>query len=333
LNYAKTFFRAFEVIMKKTIGYWILLMLSASIVARADEPLGVQYYGYYLSGEYISEVADHTNLIHVYAHQIDDRFFELAAAQNMKVMVDVSRIFFDEKAVFQNPNYATLWEQTKERLRGRMDQVAAFYVVDEPNLKSKRKWDKHTDWSAINIAVDTIRATYPTMPLASILSGEHKITRELVSLFDWVGIDCYDQGSDDCGMFAKGTVHGIPNGIPNSMYERFRALVDQNRQRIMLVPQAGMPIKKADRNSNTYNYGLPRQADQYYQVAKTDPLVIAVIPFIWQDLHGDDEWYGLKSLPTTKKKFTEIGRLITSRQMAPITLSLLTVLSTNYLLN
>lgn len=267
----------------------------------------VSYYGYYCSacfwvgnGNYIETVANHSNVIHITANDPDfDRKFQQAVNLNLKVFVDVSSVLFNGKNA--RPDLVASWNSFADRISDRTSHIAAFYIADEPNRQGFSR-------STLSTAVSQAKNRFPIIPTASIFSGTEG-SLDNVDLFDWVGIDCYDHGSGSCNMFEgiKTTRYTI-----TPLYEKLRSRIDVSRQRIILVPQAGIDTRKL--SSSAVNYNLPAQADQHLQKALKDPLVVAVIPFIWQTFDdGENAWYGAEQFPSLIEKYTSFGRKITGK--------------------
>jgi hypothetical protein len=268
--------------MKRVIGllFFYTTLLSPLAVAEVqDELLGVRYYGYYLSGDYISEIADHSNLTHVYANNnIEDRLRQ-AANLNMKVAVDLSQIFFkcnkNCTKLSLKTDYQSGWDLFKSQVAGLTNHIAAFYVVDEPARLGVSRSD-------IQVALNEIKANFPQIPTAAIFDTDN--INGLVNMFDWVGFDCYDNGNNTCAPDAT------PPYVPGSQYEYLRGKLDHSRQRMILVPQAGYYYK--DHIRHYHRGGVEAQLRQYHRIAFEDPLVIAVMPFIWQSVrNGKSDLY------------------------------------------
>jgi F5/8 type C domain len=268
----------------------------------------VSYYGYYCSacfwvgnGNYIETVANHSNVVHLTANDPDfDRKFQQAANLNLKVFVDVSSVFFIGKNA--RPDLVASWNSFADRISDRTTQIAAFYIADEPNRQGFAR-------SALSTAVSQAKNRFPIIPTASIFSGTEGNLNN-VDLFDWVGIDCYDHGSGGCRMIVSPPSRGGAAGIP--LYEKLRSRLDVSRQRIILVPQAGIDTRKV--SNSAVNDKLPAQADQHLQKALEDPLVVAVVPFIWQSFDdGTNAWYGAEQFPSLVEKYTSFGRRITGK--------------------
>lgn len=268
----------------------------------------VNYYGYYCSacywvgnGNYITATSDHSNLAHVVVEdpQLQNKL-QQAAYHDMKVIVDVSSLFFNDKTLLAN--YQERWGQFNNLIGYQLSSVAAFYLADESNRRGFSR-------VSLKAVVDTIKISHPDIPIASIFSGTEGNFNN-VDLFDWVGVDCYDHGSGACYMFDDEAADY--HEVVQAKYSKFRSRVDISRQRIILIPQAGIDVRKV--SDSAVNIRLPAQAEKYLKIAKTDPLVIAVIPFIWQTFNdGENSWYGAEKYPALRDKFRYFGREITHK--------------------
>ncbi|RYY75041.1 MAG: hypothetical protein EOO52_12085 [Gammaproteobacteria bacterium] len=233
--------------------------------------IGVRYYGYYLSGNYVSEIEDHSNLTHQYLHA--DQFadtYQYVINHNMKIMVDVTQVFFED----EDPNdgddsqrlrqdYQARWDHYKTRLGSYTNNLAAFYVADEPGRVGLSVWE-------LQAAINALKANFPSIPTASIASGAGGDLG--TGMFDWVGFDYYTNGKIS-------PTESTPAG---SFWARFKSQV-RPWQRIILVPQAGYYYDSVV-TAVYYQAGVEKEARIYNQIALDDPQVIAVTPFIWQQV-------------------------------------------------
>ena len=270
--------------MKFAIG--LLFFISAiSVSVNAAEQPGVRYYGYYNSEEFTLETADHSNLAFLNGSPDNERFmqqFHGAINKNMKVMVGVSSLFFDGKNL--RGDYLSRWNFLKTEIAGLANYIAAFYVTDEPTRIGISRSD-------IQAAINEIRSVFPNVPTASIFDTDH--IDGLVNMFDWVGFDCYDNGNSSCDPDAT------YRGVPKTRYENLRSRLDASRQKMILVPQAAYIYRSYTNNNDYHRNEMESELLVYHQIALTDPLVVAAIPFMWQSgVDGKNVISGLRDMAT-----------------------------------
>ncbi len=260
----------------------------------AYEAKGVKYYGYYLGGDYISQTAYHSNLSFFYGDASFPSKINNAISHNMKAVVSVDQIFFNGK--YLRSDYLARWNGIKNLMTSYSNQIAAFYVIDEPARIGASQAD-------IQVAINTLKSSFPSVPTASIFDCGH--VNGLVGLFDWVGVDCYDYGT---------------NGVDHAptLAEAMRWKLDLSRQRLILVPQAGMARSAYDMEDQEaamrYVIGLQDETVGFQDVALNDPLVIAVMPFIWQSFdQGSNHWYGLEYIGELQAWFANMGYAVVSQ--------------------
>jgi hypothetical protein len=274
--------------MKNVIGLLFFTFVISASVSAAEQP-GVRYYGYFSSEEYSLETTDHSNLAFLNARSTNALFmaqFQDAINHNMKVMVNVSDIFFkgNNEHIDLETNYQQGWAIRKNQLAGLAGYIAAFYVVDEPTRKG-------LDRSELQVALNEIKSNFPQTPTAAIFDTDN--IDGMVGMFDWVGFDCYDNGNSSCDPDATF------RGLTKTRYEGLRSRLDASRQKMILVPQAAYIYQNHDRDY--HRDGMESELVIYHHIALTDPLVVAAIPFMWQSGYnsaGQQDRSGLKDMAT-----------------------------------
>jgi len=222
-----------------------------------------------------------------------------AKALGMKAIVNVY------EALFICPSQCTLrpdtslWQATAASLAPYINDIAAFYAFDEPNFNNVSAAD-------LAAAISRIKSSFPSTPVAVIYAEAISNFSPYVAISspDWVGIDCYSDGQFKCGSASY-----------MSAYNAMVAQLDPTRQRTILVPQAFISTGCGCDQQAVAAQIANVEADQYFDLAKSDPLVVGIFPFIYQSrLPGPSpSVLGAEAFPNIKQKFTSIGRFIGQR--------------------
>ena len=183
------------------------------------------------------------------------------------------------------------------------DSVAAFYMYDEPPLEMTPEFRRK-----LEIGAQVVRETFPGIPIAlglgwwslsPDLQGEWPLT--LPEGYDWFAFNCY------------GPVEECIPGRPMPLRELFNILKRALKpdQRIVLIPP-GTDFWTNDNNLPFNEEDLVTRADQYLELAQSEPVVIGYVPFIWSGRPAGVT-KTVRDLPKLREKFREIGRAITRR--------------------
>jgi len=307
------------------IRRWLAALACITALCSAGPSAAApSYMSYFGLGWNIPEAQDHVNLYWVVSWDwdVDEILSELAdaKARGMRAIVHTEFAFFEGSGPYANvcpytprPDAAARWDAFAQTLlsRGLLETVAAFYPVDEPDLCGLPTGDVLT-------ALGIIRGHPLTAgkPVAAIFtcdiakkygglyrfSGGHKYG-EALRAYDWVGFDCY--GTDNIFTDAAWSTPRFDNHCfcirsdPGpSYYDNFKAQLDLDRQRLILVPQ-GFISAGSD--------GLPDDAQLFASRAAADPSVILMAPFTW----FDRAFYpGVRSQPALSQQWRAIGKWI-----------------------
>ena len=261
----------------------------------------VRYFGYAFSGPYIEEVKDHTNLVHIssdFREQTDLQQLAQARQEGLMVALDLSSVFFPtgrQDFNLQQVQYSARWATYAARIAPYQDIIAAFYPVDEPYwvFGPPNGVLTRAEIAAVLTAVNQqIKASFPQIPIAVVFAYPSVDDSLIIpESYDWVGFDCYD-GFDACGS---------PGLLRRSVPDYLATLRSKKTalQRLILIPpafQQELTMSEAQ---------IVDIVDRYQQVAVTDPEVVAVIPFLWPDLVGDN--LGGRSMATVVHRYRQLG--------------------------
>jgi hypothetical protein len=152
-------------------------------------------------------------------------------------------------------------------VRPRIDKVAAFYLMDEPQWRGATPAELHT-------AATTIKATYPGIPVMMVEAGPQVTSSlQVPTSVDWVGFDWYCR--------------------PFSDVERTLATLTSQvhpHQSLFLVPEAapleacgGQPGHATDAEIAALQY-------EYLRLAESNPRVVGLLAFgFWTSGYGSAE--------------------------------------------
>lgn len=284
--------------MKRTALMLSLLLAAAAPLAAQAE---VKYFGYWANNNYQPENTDHTNITHVWTGSDSNAaraaiFYELQKAKEngVKAIISVDSFLFTIPSSGSNVPYGQHPDPTTA-FRGLVGDlvnqgflvpgdpaqstVAAFYPVDEPELHSLGDVGGVAHPLLAN-AIGVIRADTRTagIPIAMILSKKFREAAQGLRLVDWVGANNY--GANDNGYID--TVGDLQDYM-------------RPQQREIMVPQAG--VGGILDNS-------PHTPSTMYAIAKGDPRVIMLLPFLW----GHADTNGVRTHASLKASYTAIGK-------------------------
>lgn len=211
-------------------------------------------YGYYgRDNEQIAPTNGHVNL--VFEMRWDSLADTIARMQEqpLKTVLSVSP---DVWANAQTPlpvNQAIAnLKNTFDQLRaaGVLDQVIGLYPIDEPDHSNT----SDANVTAVNQTIREVAAQYPELKNVVLVTCYANTGRYPgLKSFDWVSVDDYPQGSN-------ALIGPAMTGLRSQL---------QPGQRLFLIPGGADPF----RNDPT----------AFIREAQNDPLVVAVVPFLWRD--------------------------------------------------
>ncbi|MBU2109537.1 hypothetical protein KKB71_01080 [Patescibacteria group bacterium] len=279
------------------VGIIIFVLIMAS-TASAE----LKYFGFYSTPEYWGESKDFSNVVFMPAGNIIDVFkLWIAAIYNQKVIISVDSIFLEynpdmEKKISLRIDYRERWDKYARIIAPYARYIAAFYSIDEPYLNGENMGLSREEvknlCEAINIE---IKAKFPNIPIVVVFAAAAvDETLEIPSGYDWVGFDYY-------GTFDP--ILPIFNILKNKLLDG---------QKIILVAD-GVAFGTTPPSLEEQEAWVVR-AQQYYELASSDPVVVAMIPFLWPSIQGPNEYLiGTRDMELVKEKYIRIGTEITRK--------------------
>ncbi|MSR06458.1 MAG: hypothetical protein EXR93_05230 [Gemmatimonadetes bacterium] len=288
------------------------------------------YFGYFGDGfawltPATAEVCGHVNISWVSASDLADMTglisrLTYAHRLGLKVALAVPHNVFFEENLTLTAKYADNWEYFVYHVRPYIQDVAFLYPLDEPYSQGKVIGTPAADMKArLETVASLIKTTFPAIPLAFSFSAIDFDTQEsafsdlanpVPAGYYYFGFDCYGSW-DSCGEPDYRAVHPIPWYV-SQIEGKLGA-----GQRIMLFADAFIrQARPADPARDSANAALLLvRADQYYQLALSDSLIVGLFGFLYQDDYVEESrrFLGVKHWPALQTRYVEIGRRITSK--------------------
>jgi hypothetical protein len=283
----------------------VAVALGSSTEARA----GARYFGYYGS-HYINTAPgcaetsfmNHTNVAMIWAGTSEGfpEKLHLAAACNQRSILAVANIFFTDNL---SGNGGVLLGDPEVLAQGLRNQftagdlalIVAFHSYDEPfwNLGLATKAQRKIDLDAVHLALKHKFGDVPiyvNFAFPELLAGHGNEMPGIPALTDWVSFDCYmDAGHLNGATWVAGSFEMCgPTSIPAYIADLKRRM--NNSQKLVLVPPAFVHRPQAAlANDCTNRYPAEDQVplladfvDKYLNLARSEPRVVAVMPYEWR---------------------------------------------------
>ncbi len=256
---------------------------------------------------YVDEVASFSNVADILVIQPTDTIInriQYMAQNNLKPILHLSEIFFTYAGVGGlsgsmydlHPDYKTRWDtfMSTNNLSSYSDLIQAFYVGEEPTLNNISFYE-------LKSATDYIKATLPSVPIMVIEAYTFINKLQVPTSVDWVGFDHY---------FVKD-----PNNssvFRNELIE-LKSKRSALSQKIVLILDANY-ISTFHTDGEISETDMTSVATSYYDLAESDPDVIALLGYVWPSGFDDPTAKGARELPqNAKDEYIRIGKRITKK--------------------
>lgn len=267
-----------------------------------DDPLDSE-----VRTNYVSEVASFTNIGQMCAYDPSDNIvarLQFMTDNGMQAILSIQGIFFEGRPDATQgsgmkytlyPNYLSRWNAfvSKNNLSQHISKIGTFYVVDEPG------WNG-VSTQALKIAADTIKASFPTVPVAISEAASKISSLTIPSSVDLIGLVHY----------------AVPNPDTDpailSELAQLKAKRTSTAQKIFLVMDAQwLPFYGEAGYPETYMASI---ATAYYNLAISDPEIIGIFGYTWPGGMDDSQQKGTRNLPESViAEHIRIGKLITGK--------------------
>lgn len=256
---------------------------------------------------YINEIASFSNIAHMCVFGPDESIairIDNFQSHQIKSLLHIESIFFSSKKSEHTGSgfRLTLYEDVDERWANFVNEnrnvltpenVAAFYVVDEP------VWNG-VEFADFDRVLALIKTTFPQIPTLSIeaypVLDKFLVTDQL----DWLGFDRYDSVDPYNDAEWLSDLNTVSNSRTNAEQ---KIVIVASTQWLPYYNDAG--IKPED---------MASIASSYFDVANSQEDVVAVIGYLWPSGLDAPEQLGARHLPNNvQKTLIEIGKLITKK--------------------
>ena len=268
-------------------GALLLVLAAMATIATPSssaQASGLKYFGYFAAritpsgGDHLAEVANRSNLNWVQISDPDRYAPEvLDGCKPRGCLISTGHEFFTgcdsvhAPTCALHPDYAARWGRLADAVRSRIDKVAAFYLMDEPQWRGATPAELHT-------AATTIKATFPGMPVMMVEAGPQVTpSLQIPTSVDWVGFDWYCQPFAD----VEKTLATLTTRV-------------HPHQSLFLVPEAAPLEACGGAAGHATDAEIAALQYQYLQLAEANPRVIGLLAFgFWTS------GYGSAQLPQT----------------------------------
>lgn len=194
-------------------------------------------------------------------------------------------------------DYQTRWNDfvNNNNLTVNYSMVQVFYVGEEPTWNS-------ISYLELKAATDYIKATIPKVPIMVIEAYPSVNDIQVPTTVDWIGFDHY---------FIKDPQH-------SSVFLNELSIIKSKRstqtQKIVLVLDAFfIPWLHLD-SGGIAETDMKDVATSYYNLAQSDPDVIALFGYVWPGGFDDPMAKGARQLPqNAKDEYIRIGKIISGK--------------------
>lgn len=295
---------------------------SSSLNTRQLVAPHLKYFGFYASSmaglkDVAEEISGFSNI-----SWVADRGggevarIEYAKKYNLKVVVDVERMFFDENFRLY-PDHVARWNTFADSVRPYVNDgtIVAFYPLDEPFTAKKMKLagqNKQERVVTLEQVGAVIKGSFSDVAIGMVLGGDQWSGYIVPYNFDWIGYDVYDCWENCSG-------HSY-----EELYGRLVSNLRRPDQRIMMVPDTWK-----------WSPGHPDEVEElqmillfnkYVDFAKNHNRVIGLFNFIYQDLPERNSkgeptgrvYPGLNQLSYLKKRVAAIGAQLKNNGAQPM---------------
>jgi len=268
-----------------------------------DDPLDAE-----IKTNYLDEVADFSNIADILVLQPSDNILsriDLMNASNVKAILHVHELFFENVGIgglsgilFDlRPDYKERWDtflQTNN-LASNQSKIVAFYLGEEPTWNS-------ISFTELKAASDYIKSTLPNIPILLIEASPILNELQIPNSIDWIGFDHY---------FIKDPQNN--SEFLNELSILKSKLVTETQKLVLVFDAHYIPEIHNDISGISQNE-MKNIAISYYNLAKSEQKVIALLGYTWPGGFDTNTALGARQLPElVKDEYSRIGKEITGK--------------------
>lgn len=260
------------------------------------------------TSNYSDEVAAFSNIADILVVNPTDNIvprMQLFADQGLKTVLHVNEIFFayagsggPSGALYDlRADHKARWNDfvSTNQLTVHHATVQAFYVGEEPT------WNSIT-YGELKTATDLIKATVPQVPVLVIEAHTMVDSIQVPTSVDWLGFNHYF----------------IPDPQHSAQFLGELAALKSKRstaaQKIVLVMDTHYIKEVHGGDAGLTETGMKEVATSYFNLAASDPDVVALIGYVWPGGFDTPNAKGARELPQrVRDEYERIGKLITGK--------------------
>lgn len=257
---------------------------------------------------YIDEVAAFSNMADILVANPSDHIvprMQRFENHGLKTVLHLSEIFFvrvggggPSGARYDlRADHQARWNDFVRinNLTANQAMVQAFYVGEEPTWNS-------ISYAELKAATDLIKATIPRVPVLVIEAYPSVDSIQVPTSVDWLGFDHYF----------------IPDPQHNAQFLNELVTIKSKRstptQKIVLVMDAHYIQEQHGDYAGLTQAGMKNVATSYFNLAASDPDVVAIIGYVWPSGFDAPNAKGARELPqSVRDEYERIGKLITRK--------------------
>lgn len=256
---------------------------------------------------YVDEVANFSNIADILVVKPTDNIIsrlDIMDKNSVKAMIHLNEIFFEkvDKNAPSGSNYnlrsdyKTRWDTfiNTNNLKEHKNKIQVFYLGEEPT------WNDIT-FNELKLASDYIKSTISDIPILLIEASKVVNALQIPTSIDWVGFDHY---------FIKDPKN---NTEFLSELSIVKSKLSNNQKLVLVMDTHYIPEIHKD-ISNISKEEMKDIAISYYELAKSEPKVIAIIGYVWPGGFDTPTALGARQLPqSVKNEYQRIGKEITGK--------------------
>lgn len=297
------------------------ILHSGSICDTTDLSDHIKYFGFTLIDTYWDDPTDslsktnYTDEVHSFSNMADilvvtpsdyiiDRVNSMVNF-DMKAVLHLNEIFFEVVGASSasgtdydlRPDYQQRWDdfQINNSLQDHKSKILAFYIGEEPT------WNgiTYTEFSA---ATDYVKNQFPDIPIMLVEAYPMLDSLQVPQSVDWLGFDHY---------FIKDP---LTNEVFQQEWSTLKSKRSTAEQKLVVILDSHyIPWAHGEFGNIAINE-MEEVAKNYFQLAISEPSVVAIFGYYWPNSFDFPEAIGARGMPqNVKNKYIKIGKEITRK--------------------
>lgn len=257
---------------------------------------------------YIDEVASFSNVADMLVIGPKDNLVERMKQMEryqMKAILHLHGLFFEQTGTTGpsgvkfslRTDFQNRWDEFVQvnDLQTNQNLIQAFYMGEEPT------WNG-ISYKELKSATDYVDQQFPGLPIMVIEAYPILDQLQVPTSVDWIGFDHY---------FVK-------DPVTNPDYQQEWALIksklSSSHQRLVIIMDSHYIPEIHGELAHIALEEMGEVAQSYYQLAKSDPSVIALLGYFWPNGFDVPESIGARGMPkSVMDEYARIGKAITGK--------------------